>query len=236
LQAGSIWRDLSRLLPECRGVILHVGCGAQPYRGLIHRSAVYRAIDSANAERHFGYRLDDTIYYEGDRWPVADASVNVVLSTETLEHVANPSTFLSEAFRCVKPGGKIILTVPFSARWHYIPYDYWRFTPSGLERLLSIAGFRDVMVLARGNAVTVACYKVMALIVPLLFGQSEKMLDSLVGRAMGIAFLPVLLLLAAIANLSLLARGGADCLGYTAVAVRGDVGRFDCESGEPKHF
>src|SRR5262249_10506703 len=148
-------------------------------------------------------------------WPVADASVDVVLCTETLEHVREPRIFLDEGFRCLKPGGHIIMTVPFSARWHYIPHDYWRFTPSGLEHLLSASGFGGIAVLARGNALTVACYKVMALILPLLMPQERWAGTRLMLRAAGLLLLPCLVVLALIGNLSLLARGGDDCLGYT---------------------
>jgi SAM-dependent methyltransferase len=220
LQAGSIWRDLSLLLPGSRGVILDVGCGAQPYRPLINPAACYRGIDYADAQRHFGYSMPETTYYEGDRWPVSDASVDVVLSTETLEHVPDPPVFLAQAFRCLKPGGRLILTVPFAARWHFIPHDYWRFTPSGLQRLLSSAGFTRIAVFARGNVVTVACYKVMALVLRLLMPQTENRWKRIVLRVFGIPMFPFLIILAVIANYSLSFEGGDDCLGYTAIAVR----------------
>ena len=165
--------------------------------------ATYQGIDHADAERHFGYSMPDTTYYEGDRWPVSDASVDVVLSTETLEHVPDPPVYLTQAFRCLKPGGILILTVPFAARWHFIPNDYWRFTPSGLQRLLSATGFTGIAVFARGNVVTVACYKVMALLLRLVMPQTETLWKSIVLRALGILVLPFLILLAVIANVSL---------------------------------
>jgi len=43
------------------------------------------------------------------------------------------------------------MTVPFSARWHFIPARYWRFTPSGLNIVLSNAGFTTIEVFARGK-------------------------------------------------------------------------------------
>ncbi len=218
LQAASIWRDLSALLPTVRGDVLDVGCGAQPYRGLFRPHASYRAIDSAGAGRDFGYSIPDTTYYEGDGWPVDDASIDIILCTETLEHVPDPSVFLAEAARCLRPGGRLVLTVPFAARWHYIPHDYWRFTPSGLERLLGEAGFVEIGVFARGNAVTVACYKVMALMLPLLIAREHRFPIRLLRQACGAACVPLLFILSAIAHLSLLGRGGEDCLGYTATA------------------
>jgi SAM-dependent methyltransferase len=220
LQAASIWRDLRVLLPQSSGLIVDVGCGAQPYRSLLNPKASYQGIDYVGARCHFGYDMPDTTYYEGDRWPLSDESVDLVLTTETLEHVSNPPIFLAEAFRCLKPGGRVLLTVPFAARWHFVPHDYWRFTPSGLRLLLSTAGFSDIQVFARGNALTVACYKVIAVFLPLLFPQRKGTVMSLMIRVLGSLMLPFVILLAAIANLSLRSQGGDDCLGYTAAAAR----------------
>lgn len=218
LQAGSIWRDLSRLLPECKGRVLDVGCGAQPYRRLFPADAGYVAIDTNEAKAHFGYEMPDTLYFEGTTWPVADSTFDAVLATEVLEHVPSTSEFLREARRCLKPGGLLVLTVPFAARWHYIPHDFWRFTPSALDRVLRDTGFEDVAVYARGNEVTVACYKVMALILPLLFGKTAGLAATVGRRLLGLVLSPFLLLLACLANASLMGQGGNDCLGYTALA------------------
>jgi SAM-dependent methyltransferase len=216
LQAASAWSDLKLLLAGAQGDVLDVGAGAQPYRGLLPKGARYRAIDVKLAGEAFGYEMPDTEYYEGDRWPVEDASVDLVLSTETLEHVPEPPGFLAEARRVLRPGGRIVLTVPFSARWHYIPHDYWRFTPSSLRDLLQAAGFTDIVVNARGNELTVACYKAMALMLPGLFppggGFGVRRLASLLT-------LPLLGLIALVAHASLRGDGGVDCLGWTASAV-----------------
>ncbi len=220
LQAGSIWNDLLELLPPSRGRVLDVGCGAQPYRHLFSSQATYQAIDYAGAKGNFGYSMPDTTYYEGDRWPIAEKEVDVVLCTEALEHVPEPSVFLAEASRVLKEGGQLILTVPFSARWHYIPHDYWRFTPSGLNRLLSAAGFERVVVFARGNKLTVACYKVMALMLPLLMPQQKGLPKRLALQICGVLTLPILVILAGVGTVSLQGKGGDDCLGYTVIAEK----------------
>ena len=220
LQAASLWTDLKALLPNCHGTVLDVGCGAQPYRRLLPLAAVYLGIDTVEAKQAFGYEVPDTQYFAGAVWPVSDATIDFVLATETLEHVRNPKQFVAEAHRCLRTGGTLILTVPFAARWHYIPYDYWRFTPSALELLLKDEGFTDVCVFARGNEVTVACYKGMGVILPLLGGRGHCFAGTVLRRAVGLMLSPLLVPLALVAHLSLRCRGGDDCLGYTALARR----------------
>ncbi len=163
----------------------------------------------------------DTLYFSGPTWPVAAESIDLVLCTEVLEHVFDPEQLLAEAYRCLRPGGRLFLSVPFSMRWHFIPHDYWRYTPSSLRLLLQAAGFESVEIYGRGNEVTVACYKVMALMLPFLYPQVQSQVAVFVRRCVGLFLVPFFCLLAAIANLTLrYGRAGDDCLGYTAVATR----------------
>jgi SAM-dependent methyltransferase len=226
LQSRSIWQDLSVILPKSTGKIVDVGCGAQPYRRLIPSACAYIGIDVSSAESNFGYSVPDTIYFADNRWPPEDSSVDVILATETLEHVSDPNLFLEEAARVSRPTGTLILTVPFAARWHYIPHDYWRFTPSGLKVLLENAGFFKVEIYARGNEWTVLFYKVISCLAPLLLANpsgknSGKLLELIVRRILGIGAFPFIFLSALIGALTLKFNcTGDDCLGYTVVARR----------------
>ncbi len=219
-QAGSIWNDLSVELRTVSGTLLDVGCGAQPYRTLVPTDVRYIGIDTADAKDRFGYDIPDTKYFTGDRWPVDDRVADTVLCTETLEHVLDPLGFLAEARRSLRPGGRLILTVPFAARWHYVPFDYWRFTPSALKHLLSESGFTQVEIYRRGNDLTVACYKVSALMLPLLMPRGESSHRRLTSRVAGLLLSPLLAASIAVARLSLKRDGGDDCLGYTVLARR----------------
>jgi SAM-dependent methyltransferase len=60
----------------------------------------------------------------------------VVVCTEVLEHTQSPDIVLSELRRVLKPGGKLLLSVPFAFPIHYAPTDYYRFTRFGLIHLL----------------------------------------------------------------------------------------------------
>jgi SAM-dependent methyltransferase len=216
---NSIWMDLARVLPQAQGELLDVGCGAQPYRSLVPAAARYVGLDRAEAAPAFGYAIPDTLYYEGDRWPVQDRSADWILCSEVLEHVPDPAAFLAEAFRCLKPGGRVVFTVPFSARWHYIPHDYWRYTPSGLGRLFEGAGLAQVRVYARGNPLTLACHKAMSLVFPLLLGAGLGWRRH-AGRALGLLASPLALAAALCACATLGWDFGDDPIGYTVLAAR----------------
>jgi SAM-dependent methyltransferase len=219
LQAASIWRDLACELPHARGLVVDVGCGAQPYRPLLGQEARYLGIDTVDAKANFGYEIPDTVYFEGETWPVEDESADVIVCAETLEHVLRPEGLLVEAHRCLRPGGLLLLTVPFSARWHFIPNDYWRFTPSSLDQLLSDAGFNEIAVYARGNAGTVACYKLMALVLPFLV-PAKGGLRARFLQLLALLAAPLVLALALVGKATLKGKGGDDCLGYTVTALR----------------
>jgi SAM-dependent methyltransferase len=223
LQLGSIWCDVAAELATVQGAVLDVGCGAQPFRPLLRPGTQYIGIDTTDAKAHFGYEMPDTLYFSGVIWPLEDRSVDVILCTETLEHLPDPNVLLREAARVLRSGGRMIMTVPFAARWHFIPHDYWRYTPSSLKNLLETNGFEHIAIFARGNALTVACYKTMALFLPLLFGRPANAVWLVPSRLLGIVCLPLVLALAMLGNLSQLSKGGNDCLGYTVLSERKEV-------------
>jgi 2-polyprenyl-3-methyl-5-hydroxy-6-metoxy-1,4-benzoquinol methylase len=47
-----------------------------------------------------------------EQLPLADRSVDVVVSFETIEHVPNPLVMLSECRRVLRPGGRIVISTP----------------------------------------------------------------------------------------------------------------------------
>lgn len=67
-----------------------------------------------------------------------------VLCSEVLEHVAKPWVALPELRRVIRPGGSIIVTTLFAFPEHGFPDDYFRYSRSGLQNLLSDAGFKEI--------------------------------------------------------------------------------------------
>jgi SAM-dependent methyltransferase len=136
-------------LPHASGVMLDFGCGGQPYKALFsQRISQYIGADVAASK---DIQLDIEIQ-PGKPVPLADASVDTILSTQTLEHVFNVEFYLSECQRLLKPGGTLILTVPMQWRVHEVPYDYWRFTRYGLVELMRRHGFNTPSITPCGGA------------------------------------------------------------------------------------
>lgn len=78
--------------------------------------------------------------------PFANDSIDCVISNAVLEHVTTPDDFVSEAYRVLKPGGKIITGVPFIQGFHASPNDFYRWTDRGLEYLHAKFGFTKISI------------------------------------------------------------------------------------------
>jgi SAM-dependent methyltransferase len=68
-------------------------------------------------------------------FPLRDASLDTIFCCSVLEHVPDPWTVLGEFRRVLRPGGHVILSVPFLFYLHDAPRDYFRFTRYGVQSL-----------------------------------------------------------------------------------------------------
>lgn len=81
--------------------------------------------------------------------PLPEGAYDAVVMSEVLEHVTAPHLALDNVRSALRPGGQLILTVPFAMPIHNRPRDYYRFTRYGLEHLL--AEFSEVTVEERNT-------------------------------------------------------------------------------------
>ena len=213
MQMASVHRHLRPWLVGRSGTVLEVGCGAQPYRYLVPPGCRYTGLDWEQSQAHFKYRLPDTIYYSDGKFPFDDGSFDNLFHTEVLEHVYQAGLFLAECHRVLKPSGSLFFTVPFQARYHYKPHDFFRFTPAALERMLVEAGFRQIEIRPRGSDITVAAYKNMSVFY-------RWLRSGPLGICTGILTVPLAVPVLIIGWLSLRLSAGSrdDCLGYTVTA------------------
>jgi SAM-dependent methyltransferase len=83
--------------------------------------------------------------------PLADASFDTVMAFNLFEHLSAPEKAAAEMARVLKPGGRLIGSVPFMVGVHADPYDFRRFTRYALEALFKDAGFKGISIRAIGG-------------------------------------------------------------------------------------
>ena len=170
------------------------------------------------SDGHFACRAKDVLYYDGTRFPFEDGMFNLVFHTEVLEHVYHLGPFLSECHRVLADDGQMLFTVPFAARNHYIPHDYWRLTPASITRLLQEAHFADIVVVPRGGDIAVAVHKINSVCYRIIFRNIPHRILRLVNRVFfTLLFAAPVVLFTLVGHLSILLKVGSpdDPLGYT---------------------
>jgi SAM-dependent methyltransferase len=131
-------RDLRTALDEVATTelirILDYGCGGSPYRPLFPAAHYTRA--DLPATPHIDYAIQPD-----GRIAAGDGQFDLVLSTQVLEHVADPAVYLGECFRLLTPGGRLFLTTHGFYEEHGCPHDFHRWTADGLRLAVEAAGF-----------------------------------------------------------------------------------------------
>jgi SAM-dependent methyltransferase len=111
--------------------------------------------------------------------PFADASFDAIVSLSTLQYLFDPSTFLRDAHRLLRPGGRLLVETPNVA---YLPQrlrllagqpirtSFWKhgidggnlhyFTVDSLRQLVVDAGFRPLDITGSGILANVRTWRV----------------------------------------------------------------------------
>lgn len=220
LQLKTIVDCLSQKLPQISGKILDIGAGESPWKYLLGQDTIYQGIDITSSGEFGMIKNPNVIYYDGLTIPLPSNQFDAGLCIEVLEHTQNPQVLLSEAFRVLKPGGKLLITVPWSARVHHIPFDYHRFTPFQLERLMEEAGFSECEIQTRGNNLCTIANKIILVAWTLFFPQKKN--SYLWSLPIGVLVVLVCIPFLVTAHLSLFIHdcSNDDPLGYFVLGVK----------------
>jgi SAM-dependent methyltransferase len=142
-------RDFFQRFIPARGAVLDLGCGWGEF------------INQIQAQRKFGMDLNPsssqhlhagvTLFHQdcSTRWPLDAGALDTVFTSNFFEHLPDKESLrrtLAEAFRCLKPGGRLICLGP---NIKYLPGSYWDFwdhylplTELSLQEGLELVGFR----------------------------------------------------------------------------------------------
>ncbi len=148
-----VWSILTRvhfqrLIPES-GAVLDVGCGWGEFINQIRaRRKLGMDLNPASAQ-HLNADVELLSQDCSTRWPLADMTLDTVFTSNFFEHLPDKAALhrtLVEAFRCLKPGGRIICMGP---NIKCVPGAYWDFwdhylplTELSMQEGLELIGFR----------------------------------------------------------------------------------------------
>jgi 2-polyprenyl-3-methyl-5-hydroxy-6-metoxy-1,4-benzoquinol methylase len=152
--------------------VLDVGCGEASFAAALAEAGAHVVgIDAAQEplrrarERH--PRLELRRVAEGEQWPFADSSFDLVWAGEVIEHVADTAAWLSELRRVLRSGGSLVLSTPtngrmelalaavsaraFARRFDPLADHLRYYSRATLTRLIEGFGFYDVRVRTLGR-------------------------------------------------------------------------------------
>jgi len=158
---ASIMELLNKHRSEIHGRVLDVGVGTWEYpRQLLRGRCEYISTDCVKSPSVDVYsdihRLTDVFEAE---------SFDFVICTDVLEHVARPWIAIRQIYAILKPGGTLLLTIPFNFHLHgnRSTGDYWRISADGLHQLIiGEAGFREAEITPIGPPEYPFCHTVVA--------------------------------------------------------------------------
>jgi SAM-dependent methyltransferase len=112
---------------EGDGLIIELGAGGDYYKAFVGRGQAYL---TSNIEP------GADLIFDMSRMNLPDDSVDAFLSVFALEHVFDIHSVFREQLRVLRPGGRLLLVVPFLYYQHSAPDDFFRFSQSALDNLL----------------------------------------------------------------------------------------------------
>lgn len=139
---SGLYRGVSRFSGYMHGRLLDFGCGSKPYKHLFQVDEYVGTDIEVSGHDHSNEHID--VYYDGKTLPFADESFDSIFSSEVFEHIFNLPQILDELHRVLKPGGYMLVTVPFVWDEHEIPYDFARYTSFGIRHTLTEKGLAVV--------------------------------------------------------------------------------------------
>ena len=84
------------------------------------------------------------IIADAHRLPFSTASIDIVYSIAVLEHVQKPWIVADEIHRVLRPGGYVVVELPFLNVIHD-EHDYFRFTDKGIMSLFDAHRFEPIL-------------------------------------------------------------------------------------------
>ena len=97
------------------------------------------------------------LVFDAHQVPFQNASFDLIIASQVLEHTFKPWEVANELQRVVKIDGYLLVEVPFNFPYHSPPYDFFRFTFTGLRSLFHKCSLHNYEA-SEGSASAVATF------------------------------------------------------------------------------
>ena len=236
LEEAFLYASMVEAAPYAAGRLLDVGCGDKPYEALFRphvREYIGVEYSATYDGSEYARRGKADVVYSSDRLPFEEAEFDTVLCNQVAEHVPDPRHFIGDLARVLRPGGRLILTVPFSYRVHSAPDDFHRFTRYALEHYAKANGLTVDRLDPRGGFWSVVGQKLSAHVALHLarmgadiqkvgaFGYESAIAQKPRYWALPLAGPAIFGIATAARVLDRVDRDDTDTLGYTLIATKG---------------
>jgi 2-polyprenyl-3-methyl-5-hydroxy-6-metoxy-1,4-benzoquinol methylase len=171
VSSGSVydaaWKEIA---PRAKGDVLDFGAGTGTLAARIAGEPAVTSVTAADLAPHATVAPTDAVAGRKIRWltadlnaplPLADASFDVIVAIEIIEHLENPRATAREWRRLLRAGGTLVMSTPnvesirsllsLYARGHHAaftgksyPAHITPLTGTDVRRVLGEAGFGDV--------------------------------------------------------------------------------------------
>jgi SAM-dependent methyltransferase len=133
----AIEEELKPISKYLQGNVLNAGCGDRDITKLL-KGWHAEFVDNCDIQSS----IPGAFQCDLAKIPKSDNFYDSILCNAVLEHVPDPESVMTEFHRLLKPGGYLAASVPFLQPFHPTPFDFRRYTQSGLQQLGSRHGFR----------------------------------------------------------------------------------------------
>lgn len=117
-----------------QGVVLDIGCGDRWVENSLPPNSRYVGLDYPPTVSK-GYTGQPDVFGDGQALPFAPDSFDSIVLMDVMEHLPIPEMAMTEIWRTLKPGGVIVMQVPYLYPLHDEPHDFQRWTVHGLNAL-----------------------------------------------------------------------------------------------------